>query len=136
MLAMMEDTRLKVSACLRQGLPLGEALTLALHEGIIVPHQKILETAHGAELFDTSHEFAADLFLAWMKAVEAEIALALNRAAEIKDITIPSGLSADIIASLLIDAIQGMKSRRQSIGEVAEAIPQLLALTLGPILAR
>ncbi|KQW27997.1 hypothetical protein ASE36_16190 [Rhizobium sp. Root274] len=136
MLAMMEDTRLKVSACLRQALPLSEAIALALHEGIIVPHQKILETAHGAELFDTSHEFAADLFLAWMKAVEAEIALALTHAADTKAITIPSGLSAVVIASLMIDAIQGMKSRRQSIEEVAEAIPQLLTLTLGPILAR
>lgn len=136
MLAMMEDTRLKVSVCLRQDLPLGDALALALHEGIILPHQQILETAHGAELFDTSHELAADLFLAWMKAVEAEIALALNRAAETREITIPSGLSANVIASLLIDAIQGMKSRRQSIEEVAVAIPQLLALILGPILSR
>ena len=134
MLAMMEETRLRVCECLNQDLPLRNRLALALHEGIIVPHRKILETAHGAELFDTSQEFAADLFLAWMKVVEAEIALALNRATEAKLITIPSDLSADIVASLLIDAIQGMKSRRQDIEEVAEAIPHLLALALGALL--
>jgi AcrR family transcriptional regulator len=136
MQSMMEETRVRVRECLEQGLPLQERLALALHEGIIVPHRKILETAHGAELFDTSQEFAADLFLAWMKAVEAEIAFALQRASETQIITIPSDLSADIIASLLIDAIQGMKSRRQSIVEVAEAIPQLLTLALGAILVR
>ncbi|MDH4441233.1 MAG: helix-turn-helix domain containing protein [Rhizobium sp.] len=136
MLAMMEETRVRVASCLGQDLPLAQRVELALHEGIVLPHRQILETAHGAELFDTSHEFAADLFLAWMKAVEVEIALALQRAADAYIITIPSGLSAEIIASLLIDAIQGMKSRRQTIEEVAEAIPHLLALTLGTMLVR
>lgn len=136
MLTMMEDMRARVATCLERDLPLSERIELALQEGIIIPHRQILETAHGAELFDTSHEFAADLFLAWMKIVEEEITLALNRALDADIITIPSGLSADIIASLLIDAIQGMKSRRQDIEEVAEAIPHLLKLTLGAILVR
>jgi AcrR family transcriptional regulator len=135
MLAMMEEMRARVARSLEQDLPLSERIRLALEEGIVLPHRQILQTAHGAELFDTSHEFAADLFLAWMKTVEAEIALSLQRAAEADIITIPSGLSADIIASLLIDAIQGMKSRRQDIEEVALAIPPLLALVLGTILA-
>lgn len=136
MLAMMEETRLKVSERLDEDLPLFDKITLALHEGIIEPHRKILETAHGAELFDISHEFAADLFLAWMKAIEAEIARALVGATKTKTITIPSGLSAEIIASLLIDAIQGMKSRRQDVEDVAEAIPHLLTLVLGTVLVR
>jgi AcrR family transcriptional regulator len=136
MLAMMEETRARVATCLGQDLPLAQRVELALQEGIVLPHRQILETAHGAELFDTSHEFAADLFLAWMKAVEVEIALALQRAADGDIITIPSGLSAEIIASLLIDAIQGMKSRLQDIEEVAEAIPHLLALALGTNLVR
>jgi AcrR family transcriptional regulator len=136
MLTMMEDMRARVASCLERDLPLGERIELALQEGIVIPHRQILETAHGAELFDTSHEFAADLFLAWMKTVEVEITFALNRAVEADIITIPSGLSADIVASLLIDAIQGMKSRRQDIEEVAEAIPHLLTLALGAILVR
>lgn len=136
MLAMMEDMRARVASCLGQDLPLVERIELALQEGIVIPHRQILETAHGAELFDTSHEFAADLFLAWMKSVEVEITLALNRAVEADIITIPSGLSTEIISSLLIDAVQGMKSRRQDIEEVAEAIPHLLKLTLGAVLAR
>ena len=134
MQSMMEDTRLQVAACLKQQLPLRDRLAAALHEGVVVPQRKILATAHGDELFDTSQEFAADLFLAWMKSVEAEISLALRLAVTSKAITIPSGLSADIIASLLIDAVQGMKCRRQDIEEVADAIPQLLTLVLGAIL--
>jgi AcrR family transcriptional regulator len=133
---MMDDMRTRIAICLERDLPLVERIELALQEGIVLPHRQILETTHGAELFDTSHEFAADLFLAWMKTVEVEIALALRRAVEANIITIPSGLSADIIASLLIDAIEGMKSRRQGIDEVAEAIPHLLTLALGAILVR
>jgi AcrR family transcriptional regulator len=135
MLAMMEEMRVRVAFCLEQDLPLTERIALALQEGIVVPHRQILETAHGAELFDTSYEFAADLFLDWMKAVEAEIALALEREAARKAITFPSGMSADIVASVLVDAIDGMKSRRQHIEDVAQGIPHLLALVLGTILA-
>ncbi len=57
-----------------------------------------------------------------MKAVETEIALTLDRAASDKIITIPSGLSADIVASLLIDAVEGMKCRRQDMEEVDETV--------------
>lgn len=134
MRSMMEDTLVTVRSCLRRDLPLSERLFMALEEGIVAPQRKILATAHGAELFDTSHEFGADLFLDWMKAVETEIALTLDRAASDKIITIPSGLSADIVASLLIDAVEGMKCRRQDMEEVDETVRNMLTLVLGTLL--
>lgn len=134
MRSMMEDTLVTVRSCLGRDLPLSERLFLALEEGIVAPQRKILATAHGAELFDTSHEFGADLFLDWMKAVETEIALTLDRAASDKIITIPSGLSADIVASLLVDAVEGMKCRRQDMEDVGETVRNMLTLVLGTLL--
>ncbi|WP_165826200.1 TetR/AcrR family transcriptional regulator [Rhizobium wuzhouense] len=136
MRSMMEEALLKVRSSLEQDLPLEDRLFLALSEGIVAPQRQILATAHGAELFDTSHEFGADLFLDWMKAVEEEIARELSRSEAAQVITFPSGLSSEIVASLLIDAVEGMKCRRQDIEELDDTIPHLLKLVLGAIQPR
>ncbi|WP_183041951.1 TetR/AcrR family transcriptional regulator [Rhizobium sp. AG855] len=136
MRSMMEEALLKVRSSLEQDLPLEDRLFLALSEGIVAPQRQILATAHGAELFDTSHEFGADLFLDWMKAVEEEIARELSRSEAARVITFPSGLSSEIVASLLIDAVEGMKCRRQDIEELDDTIPHLLKLVLGAIQPR
>lgn len=134
MLSMMEEMRVRVAACFAKDVDIVCGVERALDEGILRPHREISATTHGAEIFDTSHEFAADLFLAWMRTMEEEIASGLEAAEKAGQITFASAHSPATVASLMLDAVEGMKSRNSDMDLVAEKIRHLVRLMIGPLI--
>lgn len=133
MQALMAEMRVSVAKCFT-----GEASTVskveeALNEAIIRPYRKIAETPHGTEIFDAKYDFASDLFLEWIEAVEKEVAagLAAEQAAGHLDLE-RAGVSAERMASLLLDATEGMKMRMSDMDEVSAKLSDLVRLLIGP----
>ncbi len=134
MLSMMDEMRARVAACFSADTDIVCKVEQALDEGILRPHREISATTHGAEIFDTSHEFAADLFLAWMQTMEEEIARGLEAEAQAGRITFASALGPATVASLMLDAVEGMKSRNSDMDLVAKKIRDLVALMIEPLI--
>ncbi|WP_162708317.1 TetR/AcrR family transcriptional regulator [Rhizobium cremeum] len=130
----MEEMREKVAGCFDGRRSVSEEVEAALIEGILRPHQEIAETPHGAEIFDVKHEFAGDLFLAWMRTVETEIARGLLSASKAGRIGTAAGdISLEEIASILLDAVEGMKMRTRDIEALSRKLPVLVRLLVTPL---
>jgi len=133
MQALMAEMRIRVAKCFA-----GEGSTVskveeALNEAIIRPYRKIADTPHGAEIFDAKYEFASDLFLEWIEAVEEEVAMGLAAEDATGHIDLEgAGVSAERVASLLLDATEGMKMRMSDMDEVAAKLSDLVRLLIGP----
>ncbi|MCM2396385.1 TetR/AcrR family transcriptional regulator [Rhizobium sp. S95] len=130
----MEEMREKVAGCFNGRGSVSREVEAALVEGILRPHEEIAGTPHGAELFDVKHEFAGDLFLAWMSAVEEEIASGLLAAAKAGRIGAAAGdVSLQEIASILLDAVEGMKMRTPGIDVLSRKLPVLVRMLIAPL---
>ena len=130
----MEEMRVKVAGCFDGRGSLSGQVEAALIEGILRPHEEIAGTPHGAELFDVNHEFSGDLFLAWMTTIETEIATGLLAAAEAGQIGTASGhVSLQEIASILLDAVEGMKMRTPGIDVLSRKLPVLVHMLIAPL---
>ncbi|MGE0283234.1 MAG: TetR/AcrR family transcriptional regulator [Rhizobiaceae bacterium] len=106
---------------------LGEKLNVVVDQIMIEMMCQITDSPHGAELLDLKNSLAADVVEGWhtrsasqfSKAIEAEAAkLGVNLTAR--------GLSADGLAELLMDGLEGMKHRVQGAEAQRVAARQLV----------
>lgn len=133
MQALMAEMRVSVAKCFADEAGTVSKVEEALNEAIIRPYRKIAETPHGTEIFDAKYDFASDLFLEWIEAVEKGVAagLAAEQAAGHLDLK-RAGVSAERMASLLLDATEGMKMRMSDMDEVSAKLSDLVRLLIGP----
>lgn len=133
MQALMAEMRVSVAKCFTGAASTVSKVEEALNEAIIRPYRKIAETPHGTEIFDAKYDFASDLFLEWIEAVEEGVAagLAAEQAAGHLDLE-GAGVSAERMASLLLDATEGMKMRMSDMDEVSAKLSDLVRLLIGP----
>lgn len=66
--------------------------------------------------------------------MEQEIARGLEAEAQAGRITFASALGPATVASLMLDAVEGMKSRNSDMDLVAEKIRHLVVLMIGPLI--
>lgn len=133
MSVMMAEMRGNVARCFQgEGGTLGK-VNEALNEAIVRPYRQIADTPHGAEIFDAKDEFASDLFLEWINAVEDEISagLEIEEAAGRIDLA-GAGVAPRLLASLLLDATEGMKMRMPDMDVVSAKLVDLVRLLIGP----
>ncbi|GEO86184.1 TetR family transcriptional regulator [Ciceribacter naphthalenivorans] len=134
MQVLMGDMQASVAQCFAGDAGVLAKVEAALNAGIVLPYLRICDTPHGREIFDAKYEFASDLFLAWIGAVESEIAAGLAVEARKGHIDLTqTGISVERLASLLLDAIEGMKMRMGHIDEVSVKLPDLVRLMIGPL---
>ncbi|MCO6188113.1 TetR/AcrR family transcriptional regulator [Rhizobium sp. L1K21] len=112
-----------------------ESVYAILEAGIINPFRLLAQTAHGQEIFDMKSELAADLFEAWMGALEATTAATLKRAAENGKIALDDArMKPEDIAAVIVDGAEGIKLRMGEDGDIEGRIHALLDLILRPLL--
>ena len=104
-------------------------LAAALGGAYLAPHRLISSSPHGEELLGVNKEIAADLFADWMAGAEDALSEAFRteEAAGRLDFG-KSGLDADRLAGLVIDAMEGIKMRMTSLDEAERTIADLARL--------
>ncbi|MCF3641175.1 TetR/AcrR family transcriptional regulator [Rhizobium sp. TRM95111] len=117
-----------VRAFAAQG-PFTEKLGAALSGAFLEPHRLIRNSPHGEELIGVNKEIAADLFASWMAEVEAAFrdAFAREAAAGALDLS-RSRLDPQRLARLVVDAMEGIKTRRASLEDAERSVADLVAL--------
>ena len=74
--------------------------------------QEIENTPHGRDLLDMKNNLAGDIIAEWRGSLDAMLAAAIDREARARGVDLEArGLSAGVLASMLFDAIDGMKMR-------------------------
>jgi AcrR family transcriptional regulator len=124
---MFEMSSQATDRVLNGGGSLGEKLTVVIDQIMIEMMCQITDSPHGAELLDLKNSLAADVVEGWHartagqfnKAIESEAArLGVDLAAR--------GLSAEGLAELLMDGLEGMKHRVQGAEAQRAAARQLV----------
>lgn len=101
-----------IAAALAGPGSLGDRLTAAIEEAIIEMMCQVTDSPHGAELLDLKNKLAADLIERWHTAMADKFSRAIAAEASRTSIDLEArGLSADGLALMLLDGLEGMKQR-------------------------
>jgi AcrR family transcriptional regulator len=114
--------------------PLPERVTEAVVAGMITPFRDFHGTPHGEELFDVKQSLAADLGTQWFERMQGLVSEAMDRAAAAGEIRLPDGADTTTVARLLVNGLEGIKTRT-FLGDGTEAEMRLLVdLMLRPMM--
>jgi len=87
-----------------------EGLEAFFHAAFIAPFRDLMATPHGMELAGVNAELCGDLTERWFEDLEAILRAWLEKAAADGRLSL-GGLRSAVLARLLIDAVEGIKSR-------------------------
>lgn len=97
---------------LSQDGPLGARLERMCEDVFYCMMREIEETPHGSELLDMKNSLARDVMADWRERLDAALARAIDAEARSNGVDLEArGLSAAILATMLNDAMEGMKAR-------------------------
>ncbi len=106
-----------------------EKLMAAVNCGFLDPHRKLAETPHGTELIGVNKEIAGDLFDRWLVEMERAIAEGLQLSAERQEIDLErGGLDCKHLARVIVNGIEGAKSRMTSVDQAQRDISDMIRL--------
>ena len=106
----------------------------AVIAGMVTPFRGIVDTPHGAELFDAKHKLADDLGHDWFARMQSLIRKAIDRAEAVGELQLPPGADSAAVARLLVNGLEGLKNRTH-LGEGSEQEMRLLVdLMLKPMM--
>lgn len=106
----------------------------AVIAGMVTPFKGIVDTPHGAELFDAKQNIAEDVASDWFARMQWLIRKAIDRAETKGDLRLPSGADSPAVARLLVNGLEGLKNRTH-LGEGSEQEMRLLVdLMLKPMM--
>ncbi|HEY5820034.1 MAG TPA: helix-turn-helix domain-containing protein [Mesorhizobium sp.] len=115
---------------------LGERLSGAIDQVMIEMMCQITDSAHGAELLDLKNSLASDLVGDWHADIAGQFRKAIEAEAHRLDVDLSArGLSAEGLAELLLDGLEGMKHRvADAAGQRAAArqLVRVIELALAP----
>jgi AcrR family transcriptional regulator len=102
----------RAEAILRWDGALSDRLIAMVEECLIGMMRKIAESPHGPELLDMKSTLAGDIVSGWKQRLGALIETAVEAEARANGVDLETrGLSAKLLATLLLDGLEGMKSR-------------------------
>lgn len=108
----LKQSSAHAEAILRQDGALSDRLMSMIEECLIGMMRQIAESPHGAELLDMKNTLAGDIVSGWKQRLGALIATAVEAEARANGVDLEArGLSARLLATLLLDGLEGMKSR-------------------------
>lgn len=106
-----------------------DKLMAAVNCGFLDPHRKLAETPHGTELIGVNKEIAGDLFDRWLVEMERAIAEGLKLSAERQEIDLErGGLDCKHLARVIVNGIEGAKSRMTSVDQAQRDISDMIRL--------
>lgn len=103
-----------------------ERMTQAIDEALISMMRTVIASPHGAELLDMKSSLA-DLVGCWRDGLGAHIATAIENEARRNGTDLAAeGLSARLLADMLLDGLEGMKARISDPDEQRTAVAALV----------
>ncbi|MGX9143011.1 TetR/AcrR family transcriptional regulator [Mesorhizobium sp. 128a] len=103
-----------------------ERMTRAVDEGLISMMRGVISSPHGAELLDMKSSLA-DLVVCWRDGLGGHIAAAIEKEAGRNGADLAAkGLSARLLADMLLDGLEGMKARISDADEQRKAAGALV----------
>ena len=116
--------------------PFEERLFDSLDQSILAVHRKIDATPHGAELIGVNEEIASDIEAQWCDQMVEAIAAGISDAAQKGEIAIqPTGTDARSVATILMQAMEGMKGKYLRGEPIEEDVRRLVAFVNGALTA-
>lgn len=113
---------------------LEERLYSCLRHGILNATEELLASPHGAELMDMKHAISADVYGSWRRNMLNLISKALeDEACQQGNMPALKGLTSSELANILLDGLEGLKSRAQSREERDAAALTLVKLISGAV---
>lgn len=108
----LEDALDQTALVLAQESPLAARLERMCGDVFFCMMQEIENTPHGNDLLDMKNSLAGDIIAEWRERLDATLAQAIEAEALARGVDLEArGLSAGMLASMLFDAIDGMKQR-------------------------
>jgi AcrR family transcriptional regulator len=111
-----------------------ERMMAAIERALIGMMKAIMESPHGAEILDHKNTLAGDLAAEWRSRLRQTFCKAVLAEAKRSNVDLTArGLTAQSLADLLLDGLEGMKSRVPDAGEqrkAAERLVRVIALAL------
>ena len=112
---------------LREAQSVDEALTRAFETAFLEPHRQLGRTPHGTELIELKATVAPDLFSGWLSGMEDILAAWLNHEARMGAINL-RGHTAGSYAALLVNAVEGIKTRDGDMDRAASELRLLASM--------
>lgn len=92
--------------------PLGDRLREALDAGVFALHDRFGDSPHASAMLDMKSSLAGDLIADWKMRLRRSFTTAIAEEAERRTVDLHArDLSPEILASLLLDGIEGIKMR-------------------------
>jgi AcrR family transcriptional regulator len=98
---------------------LEERLYSGIAAGILDPMEHLLASAHGAELLDMKHSMAREMVHEWRVKQSALLAGAIGKS---------GSLTAQQLADILLDGVEGLKQRTMDMDEIRAGVRALVQL--------
>jgi AcrR family transcriptional regulator len=113
---------------------LEERLYSCLRFGILDATEELIASPHGAELMDMKHAISVDVYGSWRRSMTSVISKALeDEACQQRNMPTLKGLTANELANILLDGLEGLKSRAKSREERDAAALALVKLISGAV---
>ncbi|MCP4318018.1 MAG: TetR/AcrR family transcriptional regulator [Hyphomicrobiales bacterium] len=109
--------------------PFAERLFDAFDRGILRAHREIAATPHGDELMGLNKEVAGELFNQWLLDLEAALRDGLIEAQQRGEFFLTDGgLDHAAVARLMVNTVEGIKTRAQSLDKIESEMRALVEL--------
>jgi AcrR family transcriptional regulator len=132
----VEELLAAMEAVLAGDADLPDRVADAVIAGMVTPFREIVDTPHGAELFDAKQALAEDLGDDWFARMQGLIAGAMDRAVAGGDMTLPDGASTTAVARLLVNGLEGIKHRTHLAKGSEQEMRLLVDLMLKPMMTK
>jgi AcrR family transcriptional regulator len=110
--ALLDNSAESAEAALEKDGPFAERMLDAIDRSLIALHKSIMDSPHGAEILDRKNTLASDLAAVWRSRLEKTFRGAILAEAKRNEVDLKArGLTADALAELLLDGLEGMKTR-------------------------
>ncbi len=124
---MFEQAALDMEAVMEADGPLVERMGRAFEGTIIAKMAEITQSPHGAELLDLKNELAAGMLETWRDRTALMMAQAIKRETAATGVDLAArGLSAEGLAAMMLDTLEGMKQRTKDRQALVAGIRQLV----------
>lgn len=117
--------------------PFGDRLYNAIDVSILSLHRRIDATPHGAELMGVNEEIASDIEEKWCDRMITAIAAGIADADAKGEIALsPLGVDARIVATIVMQGMEGLKAKYLRGEKIAGDVENLVAFVAGALTAK
>jgi len=128
--AMMLDHSVDTAAAILRGdAAFADRVKRAIDVGLLSMMREVASSPHGSELLDLKHSIAADLIQNWRKSLGRHVCRAIAEEAQRRGLDLARrGLSAEILAEMLLDGLEGAKTRTSDPDQQLRAVYALVTV--------